>query len=25
MQWAKAVIFDEKQIIATKGCKPKFE
>ena len=25
MQWAKAVIFSEQQIIATKGCKPKLE
>ena len=24
-QWAKAVIFTEKTIIANKGCKPKFE
>lgn len=24
-QWAKAVIFSEKEIIATKSCKPKFE
>jgi hypothetical protein len=24
-QWAKAVIFTEKGIVATKGCKPKFE
>jgi hypothetical protein len=25
MQWAKAVIFTDKGIVATKGCKPKFE
>jgi hypothetical protein len=24
-QWAKAVVFTEKGIVATKGCKPKFE
>jgi hypothetical protein len=25
MQWAKAVVFTDKGIVATKGCKPKFE
>lgn len=25
MQWAKAIIFTEREIVARKGCNPKFE